>query len=276
MPDSGLMLQHIWSAVVWVVKGYLMAVFVILIFQRHIMYYPAKAWAVQPEEVGAQTVSYTASDGIRLTSWYAPPKEGKPVFMMFHGNAGNISHRAFKMAYFAERGYGFLLAECRGYGGNAGKPTEQGLYSDARAAMNWLMKEQKVPENKIIVYGESIGSGPASQMALEYRSIKALVLEAPFTSAESIAGDVYPWLKPFIFMTLDKYDNLSKTPHFAMPVIILHGTEDEVIPARHGKALFAAVASPVKKYVSLEGGGHQNLGDFELFPHIEDFIAGLN
>ncbi len=254
---------------------YLMLIAVMVVFQRSLMYYPTQQWTVDPARHNLQVVKYPTSDGLTLTSWYAPPKEGKPVFVLFHGNAENISSWISVPDYFTRRGYGFLLAEYRGFGGNPGSISEQGFYNDGRAAMTWLMKDQKIPENMIIVYGHSIGSGTACEMAAEYKGIKALVLEAPFTSAVNEAGDVYPWIGPFKYLLLDKFDNISKAPHFKMPVIVLQGSHDKVIPFKHGKALFDAVASPVKKYVPLEGGGHDNLADFGLFPDIENFIGGL-
>ena len=141
--------------------------------------------------------------------------------------------------------------------------------------MDWLMKDRKIPENNIIVYGMSLGSGTASQMASAYKNVKALVLEAPFTSMVNEAGDIYPWVGPFRHLLFDKFDNISKAPHFRMPVIILQGSDDAVISPRHGKALFESLASPVKKYVLLPGGHHNDLRDFGLFQNIETFISGL-
>jgi fermentation-respiration switch protein FrsA (DUF1100 family) len=255
---------------------YLMLVGIMVVFQRHLMYYPTQEWSVDPAQHNIDVVKYPTSDNLMLTSWYVPPKDGKPVFVLFHGNAENISNWVSVPDYFTKLGYGFLLAEYRGYGGNPGSISEQGFYKDGRAAMTWLMKDQKIPENRIIVYGMSIGSGTASQMAFEYKGIKALVLEAPFTSAVNEAGDAYPFIGPFKYLTFDKFDNISKAPHFSMPVIILQGSQDEVIPVTHGKALYDAVASPMKKYVRLEGGHHSNLADFGLFQNIDEFISGLN
>jgi alpha-beta hydrolase superfamily lysophospholipase len=246
-----------------------------VIFQRQLMYHPTRGWSVNPAEHGIEVVKYTTADNLTLTSWYAPPKGDKPVFVMFHGNAENISSWISLPDYFTKLGYGFLLAEYRGYGNNPGSPSEQGFYNDGRAAMAWLMKEQKIPENKIIIYGMSMGSGTASQMASEYKNIKALVLEAPFTSAVNEATDVYPFIGPAKYLVLDKFDNISKAPSFKMPVIVLQGSDDEVIRATHGKAVFDALTTPVKKYVLIPGGHHNDLKDFGLFQKIEEFVGGL-
>ena len=254
---------------------YLMLVSIMVIFQRSLMYHPTREWTADPAQHGIEVVTYPTDDGLTLTSWYVPPKGDKPVFVLFHGNAENISSWISVPDYFAKLGYGFLLAEYRGYGNNPGKPSEQGFYKDGRAAMTWLMKDRKIPENNIIIYGMSLGSGTASQMASEYKNVKALVLEAPFTSMINEAGDVYPWVGPFRHLLFDKFDNISKVPSFRMPVIVLHGSADEVISPAHGKTVFEALTSPVKQYVLLPGGHHNDLRDFGLFQKIETFISNL-
>jgi hypothetical protein len=270
--QSGSVKKDILNTVLYFAKGYLLAVILMVALQRQLMYFPSKEWLVNPADYQIQTVTYPTADHIPLTSWYVAPKKNMPVFVLFHGNAGNISERAFKQQFFTQRGYGFLLAEYRGYGRNAGSPSENGLYSDARAAITWLVKTQKIDESRIILYGESIGSGIASQMAVEFKKSKALILEAPFTSGVNIVGDVYPWLLFFKYLTLDQYDNLSKAPYFSMPVLIVSGDHDSVIPQRHSTQLMAAVGSPVQKLVTLKGGDHSNLADFGLLETIADFI----
>jgi fermentation-respiration switch protein FrsA (DUF1100 family) len=272
---SGEVKKDVVDAILYLLGGYLAFVLGMAVFQRHLMYYPSDSWAYSPAESHAEAVSYQTADHLVLRSWYAPPKNGNPVFVLFHGNAGNISDRAFKQKYFAEHGYGFLLAEYRGYGGNPGKPSEAGFYNDGRAAISWLMHEKKINENRIVIFGESIGCGVASQMAVEFKGAKALVLEAPFTSAIDEAGDVYPWLGPFKYLTLDRYDNISKAAHFEMPVLIINGTDDKVIPPKHGKTLYNAVASKIKQHELLKGGGHNNLAEFGLLLQIENFISGI-
>jgi hypothetical protein len=269
---SGTVKKDIMNTVLYFAKGYLLAVVLMVALQRQVMYFPSREWLVNPEDYQIQTVTYTTADHIPLTSWYVAPKNNMPVFVLFHGNAGNISERAFKQRFFTQRGYGFLLAEYRGYGRNAGSPTENGLYTDARAALAWLTKTQKIDESRIILFGESIGCGVASEMAIEFKKSRALILEAPFTSAVNIVGDVYPWLLPFKYLTLDQYDNAAKAPYFSMPVLIVSGDHDRVIPHRHSLELLETVGSPVKTLVTLKGGDHSNLADFGLLETIENFI----
>ena len=259
-----------------IVAIYLVAITGMVLNQRSLMYFPTAQFVVDPGQVkDLEVVNYPTADGLMLSSWYVPPQGDKPVIVLFHGNAGNLSYRIHKLQHFTAEGYGVLLAEYRGFGGNAGSPSEEGFYNDGRAVMDWLIKTRHIKESQIIVYGESIGSGTASEMAFEYKGIKALVLEAPFTSAVNEAADRYPFIGPFKYLVFDKFDNISKAPQFQMPVFVVQGSRDNVIPPTHGKALFDAVGSPAKKYVLLEGGGHTDLSDFGLFQNIDSFIGAL-
>jgi pimeloyl-ACP methyl ester carboxylesterase len=252
-----------------------MAAAAVILLQRTFIYHPSSEWISLPEEYQAKAVTYITQDHISLTSWYCAPQDHKPVFVMFHGNGGNISYRGLKQAYFCKQGYGFLLAEYRGYGRSAGSPTEKGLYNDARAAISWLIHDQRIDESRLIIYGESIGTGVASQMAIEYPHAKALVLEAPLTSIPDMVGSVMPWMWPFRHMVLDTYDNLAKAPHWKMPTIVLQGDHDEVVPVEKGKMVFAAIIAKGKKLVIMSGGRHNDLVDFGLLPKIQEFVDGL-
>lgn len=270
------MKKKTFDVLLYCLKGYLFFLVAVVPLQREMVYHPAANWIAAPEVYGAQAVRYKSADGIDLASWYAPPKEGKPVIAMFHGNAANISHRAYKMDYFVKQGYGFLLVEYRGYSGLAGRPTEEGLYNDARAALEWLITEKSVAEHDIILYGESIGSGVASQMALEHKGVKALIFEAPLRSVPDVGKSKMPWLYPVMFLTLDVFDNMAKAPYFKMPLLIVQGTEDEVIPVHHGKDLYAVAGSKKKELVILEGGKHNDLANYGMFLHMGRFLEELS
>ena len=263
------------SFILSIVAAYFIAAFAILIFQRAYIYYPTENQVSDPAQYGADYISYVTSDGLEITSWYCAAKENRPVIMMFHGNGGNISHRSNKQAFFCSRGYGFLLAEYRGYGGNEGAPSESGLYKDARAALGWL-KEQQVNMKDVVIYGESIGTGVAMQMALEYPATKAVVLEAPFTGLRNVAKDVMPWFSPFSYFIRDTYDNLSKVEALNMPLLILHGDKDNIIPARHSEILYSRAKSENSHLTMLKGGNHNDLTDFGLLENIQDFLERLS
>ncbi len=262
------------------VVGYVLAVAAMVAMQRQLMYHFTGHLSARAAAYHLEAVHYKTADGLDLLAWYAPPKDHMPVIVMFHGNAGTIIYRAPMAEDFAQKGYGFLLVEYRGYGGNPGFPSENGFYSDGRAAINWLITQQHVKEKDIVIYGQSIGTGTASQMALEYKNARALILEAPFTDMPDEACYTYPWICPFKSFTLDKYDNIAKAPYFGMPTLIVDGTDDEIIPHAQGKKLAAAVGVALnekvfKKYILINGAGHNNLVRFGLFSIVARFLASL-
>lgn len=259
MPEKQGMTRKIFSGLLYCLKGYILFLFFLVLLQRGMIYHPSGAWIAPPGDFGAKAVTYAAADGQKLTSWYAPPTDGKPVIVMFHGNAGNLSHRASRLQYFAKSGYGMMLVGYRGYSGNSGRAGESGFYRDARAAITWLQKEEGLKENDIVLLGESIGSGSASQMAVEYKNVRALILEAPLTSLPAVAVEKFPWAWPASFLILDVYDNISKAPYFTAPLLVIHGTDDEVIGVQHGRDLYAAAGSPNKELKIIEGARHNDL-----------------
>lgn len=153
-----------------VLIAYFAAYAILVLAQRSLIYFPDKAKPDLAESAiqDIQAVQIETGDGLSLGSWYHPPRDAMPTIVMFHGNAGNHGMRSYSMRPFAQAGYGVLLASYRGYGGNPGKPSEDGLYADGRAHIRWLLETAKAAPNEIILYGESLGSGIAVQMASEY------------------------------------------------------------------------------------------------------------
>jgi fermentation-respiration switch protein FrsA (DUF1100 family) len=194
------------------------------------------------------------ADGLELAFWTAPPEPGQPVIVHFHGNAGNAADRFPFASGFARRGWGYVLAEYRGYGGNPGTPSETGLFEDGRADMRWVEATWgvKVP----YLLGESLGGGVAVAMATE-RPVAALVLDAPFTSVTDIAAGLFPWL-PARQMVRNPFDNLSRIPGIRVPLIVFHAERDGVIPVAHGRAVLAAAPGP-KTGLFLPGAAHPAL-----------------
>lgn len=256
-------------------KAFILFAGVMVLCQRSLIYIPSNVMTITPQSIGATAVQYRSADGIDITSWYAAPQAGKPVIVMFHGNGGNIAGRGFKQQAFVKQGYGFMLAEYRGYGGNAGSPSENGLYNDARAAMRWLQDQGGVLENDIIIYGESVGTGIAVQMALEHSDAKALILEAPLMSVPDVAVEKMVWSRPLKSFIFDRYMNIDKVPYIRMPLLVLHGTQDEVVPVTQGKALFAAAGSENKQLRLFDGGHHNDLARFGLLDEMAVFLEGL-
>jgi fermentation-respiration switch protein FrsA (DUF1100 family) len=197
----------------------------------------------------------TTGDDLELAFWAAEPLPGYPTLVVFHGNVGNAGDRAPLLAPFAEAGYGVVLAEYRGYAGNPGRPSEAGFLQDARAYLDWVAAAWQ--ETAPILCGESIGSGVAVRMASE-RPVRAVVLDAPYTSVADLAAAMYRWL-PARVLLRHPFDNLSCLPTVRAPLLVLHGEADDLIPPEHGRQVAAAAGGPVE-FLLLPGVGHPVLG----------------
>lgn len=252
-----------------IILFYVLATAMMYFMQRGFMYFPDKSMPQSPE--GVENVNVATQDGLLIRGWYVPPRDPtKAVIVLFHGNAGHYGHRVYKANYYINAGYGFLLAGYRGYGGNEGQPTEQGFYNDGRAYMQWI--KEREPDREIILYGESIGSGTATQMAVE-NDIKALVLETPFSSLAHAAASHYP-IFPVGLLIKDRYDNASKIAAVNAPVLILHGHKDSVIPYSSAQKLYDAAKKP-KKFVDFPQGNHNDLHMFGVQDEILDFLSSF-
>ncbi len=245
------------------------AVFVGLVYhyQRHLLYHPDKAIA-EPSHYGLQgffDILLPSSDGVNVQLWYRAAVPGFPTVVYYHGNASNIGNRAGIYAALAEKGFGVLALSYRGYGKSTGDPTEQGIYDDARTALRFLTDQQHIPLKHIIVFGESLGTGVAVQMASEY-DVAALVLQAPFTSVAARAAEIYFYI-PVNMMIYDKFDSLSKIAKVKPPLLLFHGDLDTVIPIRMGKTLFAAANEP-KQAVYFPNNAHNDFDSHVLSDHV--------
>lgn len=253
-----------------VILLYVLATLMMYLMQRNFMYFPDKSMPVAPNSVEIARV--IAKDGVKVQGWYVPPRDdAKPVIILFHGNAGHYGHRVYKANYYINAGYGILLAGYRGYGGNEGTPTEQGLYNDARAYMEWVRGRE--PERDFVLYGESIGSGPATQMAVEF-DVAALVLETPFASLADAAASHYP-IFPVNLLVKDRFDNEAKIAKINAPLLILHGYQDNVIPYSSARKLYNSAVDP-KVFADFPQGNHNDLHMFGVQEKVLDFLSGLS
>ncbi|MFA5963148.1 MAG: alpha/beta fold hydrolase [Sphingomonas sp.] len=185
-------------------------------------------------EVGFDQVMLATDDGLHLRALYRTPKAGMPTLLMFHGNGESVAGSAAAMRPLIADGYGMLLSEYRGFGGNPGQPDEQGLYRDARAAWGWLHAKGVSP-GRIVLVGYSLGSGVAAQLALEHRP-RALVLIAGYTGIAHVTHQHYPWIPADLLVT-ERFRTIDKLPRIACPVLLLHGRDDETIPFDNSVAL---------------------------------------
>ena len=242
----------------------------LFVFQRRLLYRPRSTRPALDElaSIGVREVELTTADGLNLLAWYFPPRPGRPVILYFHGNGGHIGYRRERLRLFAGEGYGVLLAEYRGYGGNPGVPCERGLFADGDSALDFL-EQRGIPAERIVLWGESLGSGVAVHLAAT-RAIAALVLEAPFTSVVACAQRRYPFV-PAALLLHDRFDSMSRIARVTAPLLILHGERDRVVPVRQGRALLAAASAPKEGWFSRDGS-HENLIHFGALDAATAFI----
>lgn len=224
--------------------------------QRRLIYFPSTdpvppASTVLP---GARDVVIPTADGLDLGAWFLPGDPG-PAVLVLSGNGGDRTMRAPLAAALHDMGMSVLLLDYRGYGGNPGRPTEDGLAIDARAALDWLAGQPGVDSERIAYWGESLGGAVAVGLAVE-RPPAALVLRSPFTSLADVAAVHYPWL-PVRRLLLDRYPSIDRVGALTAPVLVIAGESDEIVPASQTRRLFDAAPYP-KEYVSIEGAGHND------------------
>ncbi|MGO9740020.1 MAG: alpha/beta hydrolase [Roseiarcus sp.] len=226
-------------------------------WQRALVYFPNSAER-PPGEVGlaeATRLHLTTDDGERLLVWFLAPAPGKPLIVYFHGNGGGIDRRAERFAAFAAAGFGVLAVEYRGYGGSTGRPSEAGLHRDAEAGYREALS--RVEPSRIVILGESLGSGVAVALAARHE-VAALVLDSPFTSLADVAAMRFP-IFPVRSLMRDRYDSAALISRVTAPLLIVHGTRDLTVPYRLGRRLFEFVNAP-KTFIAVEGAGHLALG----------------
>lgn len=239
---------------------YLAVLAAMYVFQRQLLYRPdAGPIEIRSVDLPApEVIDQTAADGVTTRSWYWPATTDQAVTLVyFHGNAGHIGHRVDKIDAYVKAGLGVMLVGYRGFGGNPGRPTEAGLYADARAALA-VLAARGVAGDRLLAYGESLGSGVAVQMATE-RRLAALVLEAPLSSVVDVARARY-WFLPVAGLVIDRFDNMAKIPAVTAPLLVLHGEADAVVAFRFGRRLFAAAREP-KRLIAVPAAMHNDLYD---------------
>ncbi|ESQ81121.1 alpha/beta hydrolase [Asticcacaulis sp. YBE204] len=225
--------------------------------QRDMLYIPPKeVTAPKVEGVAISVVKITTPDHETLNGWFTPPvKKDGLVFLYLPGQGGGLDMQAGRYKRMAAKGVGFLSLAYRGFFGSTGKPTEDGILTDGLAAYDWLIQQGYKPE-QIVLHGHSLGSGPATYIATQ-RNARGLILEAPFTAASDVAQERYPYV-PVGFLMKDKFANRERIRDVHMPVLIVHGDRDSVVPYRHGERLFALANEP-KTFKRMAGEDHSTL-----------------
>jgi uncharacterized protein len=231
-----------------------------------LIYYP-HAQETAPNFPGVEAVRIETEDGESLVAWHLAPQPEQPIFLFFDGNAGRPQLWDERWAQIAEHGAGFLAVYYRGYSGSTGRPSEHGLHLDANAGYDWLIAHGYQPRD-IVIHGFSLGSGVAVRLASE-RPARALVLEAPFTGLDDVAAAHYSPLSRFVIR--DHFRTRSWIGGVRMPVLIVHGDADRVVPFAQGERLYELANDP-KRFVRLRGSGHGTLVRDGLYPHVAAFL----
>ena len=244
-----------WLIVVIVLYGGFVAL--LYVAQRSLQYFPERR-RTAPRAVGlpeAEEAVLDTADGERVIVWHVPPRQGRPVFLYFHGNGGSLRWRAERFRALITDGSGLVALSYRGYGGSSGRPTETGLVEDAAAAYAFAIA--RYPAEHIVLWGESLGSALALAVAAE-KPVGHLVLEAPFTSAADVGAQHY-WFVPVRLFMKDQFRSDLRASKVTAPVLVLHGENDTIVPMTFGKRLYGLIHAP-KRFVRVAGAGHNDLG----------------
>jgi fermentation-respiration switch protein FrsA (DUF1100 family) len=250
---------------------YAAAVATLFLSQRRILFRPHRsppdlARAGTP---GVRALAVPAADGMSLLAWYLPPpRADSPLVLCLHGNAGHIGHRAYRFHAFRLSGWGVMMLEYRGYGGNPGHPSEQGLLADANAGLA-TVRAMGFPLSRILLWGESLGSNLAVRLATEH-PVAAVLLEAPYTSITDIARRRFPFA-PTRWLLRDRFDTARAIGGVRAPVLVMHGALDRIVPLAMGRAVFEAAPRPKELWIAPEAG-HVDLIEAGAVRAAADFV----
>jgi|TARA_B100000902_G_C27200487_1_gene858791 hypothetical protein len=224
-------------------------------------------------EVDIKKVKINTSDGLDLLGWFHKKdlKRFKTI-IYFHGNAGKLENRIHKLNHFKDMDVNFLIIAWRGFSGNDGKPSEENLYIDGNSSIKWL-KNLGLSEKDIIIYGESLGTGVATEIA-KNNNFAGLVLETPFTSMIEAAKNFYPYI-PVRILLRDKYENDKKIKNINIPVFVMHGEADQIVPFWMGKKIYEMANQPKYSYFT-EYDDHMMEFDEKLVFELRTFFKSLN
>lgn len=261
----------------------------IMVFEDSLIYFPSKYpdgyWEVSSISAREGEVvpkiedcNFETSDGVQLHGWYCTPYRGlvpvsaEMTLLWFHGNAGNISYRYEMIRGLMQLPVRVFIIDYRGYGKSNGKPTEHGLYLDARAAWDYLVNERHEASERIIIFGKSLGGAPAVDLATQVNPA-GLIVQSSFTSAGDMAAVVLPFLPRAILRT--RMDSLSKIGSVSCPKLFIHSPADEVVPYHLGRRLYEAAPEP-KQFYEVKGAPHNStylVGGASYFNALRSFIG---
>ena len=265
------------TSILALVFFYVLLLIIVFLFQGNLLYHPTTdnylQNQVEREPAEIEKVKITTKDKINLIGWfYNRNLEEFKTILFFHGNAGSLENRTYKLNHFKNLNLNFLIIAWRGFSGNKGKPNEMGLYEDAKSAIKWL-KAKGVKEKNIILYGESLGTGVVVEVA-QNKNYAGVILESPFTSMVNMGKKYYPFF-PVNLLLKDKFESYKKIKNIFIPVLIMHGKVDKIVPYDMGKKMYELANEP-KFFYSQEYGDHMIEYDEKLLSALKKFILSLN
>ena len=221
----------------------------------HPLKYPDGFWQPETYNLLVEDVYFKAADGTKLHAWFIPAKNSIATLLWYHGNAGNLTHRLENILELLPLNLNIFIFDYRGYGRSEGKPNENGLYLDSQAAYDYLKLKKNIDPAELFLFGRSLGGACAIEIASKNKAA-GLIVESTFTSARDMAGKMFPYI-PFKILLNSKYEAIDKIPLVKMPKMIIHGTDDDLIPLTMGRKLFEAAHEP-KKFYEIKGAGHND------------------
>ena len=253
---------------------YLIVLVFLFFFQRSLLYHPnVNNYFNDKLKVDIEEVQIKTSDDINLLGWFHKKDLNRfKTVVYFHGNAGKLENRIHKLNHFKDIDVNFLIISWRGFSGNSGKPTEKGLYEDGKSTIDWL-KNIGLSDKDIVLYGESLGTGIATHIA-QNRKFAGLVLETPFTSMVDAAKNVYPYI-PVGILLKDRYENEKKIKHIDIPILVMHGEADQIVPFKMGKKIYEIANKPKYSYFT-KYDNHMMEYDEKLVFALRSFMKSLN
>ena len=262
------MLKTIKSIILMLLSGLALINAWFYFLQPSMLFYPYQQLDAIPSDWGMdyENVNITTADNVRIHGWYLPAKNATKVLLFFHGNGGNISHRGESLQIFHQLGLNVFIIDYRGYGLSEGELSEQGIYRDAMAAWQHLL-ERGFKQSDIIIFGRSLGGAVATQLAGNVKPA-ALILESSFSSVRDMASRVLPLISHLVYLRF-RFNSESRIKKIAVPVLVLHSPDDEIIPFELGQKVFASANAP--KYFYELTGGH-NDGFIKSMPAYQQML----
>ncbi|MFL2883361.1 MAG: alpha/beta hydrolase [Pelagibacteraceae bacterium] len=263
-------MKFIYFSIISIVVIYFLIILFVYFNQRNLLYHPSENnYLDEKVKFKYEEVMIQVEKDIKLKSWLIKKDLKKNnTLLFFHGNAGNLSNRVYKLNELQKLNINILIVAWRSFSGNPGEPTEKNLYNDARKSVEWLNNNGVKNEN-IILYGESLGTGVAVELGKD-NTFNSIILESPYTSIARAAKLYYPYL-PINLLLKDRYDSISKIDKITSPILIMHGEKDNIVPFSMGKELFEKANNPKYSFFPKEDDHMMNFNQ-EIIKKIKTFI----